>query len=71
MRFHNNDINANLYFLLTQKGGKKSMRKKLVSGLLAATMVASLMVGCGSEGTDTTEATEATEAPAAEEAKAE
>lgn len=34
------------------------MRKKLVSGLLAATMVASLMVGCGS-GNDTTEATEA------------
>lgn len=34
------------------------MRKKLVSGLLAATMVASLMVGCGSE--DTTETTEAT-----------
>lgn len=34
------------------------MRKKLVSGLLAATMVASLMVGCGSSN-DTTEATEA------------
>lgn len=44
------------------------MRKKLVSGLLAATMVASLMVGCGSEGTDTTEATEATEAEVTEEA---
>jgi hypothetical protein len=31
------------------------MRKKLVSGLLAATMVASLMVGCGSDTTDTTD----------------
>lgn len=56
-----------IYYLLTQKGGKKSMRKKLVSGLLAATMVASLMVGCGSEAdTDATteakaDATEATE----------
>ncbi len=42
------------------------MRKKLVSGLLAATMVASLMVGCGDDTTNTTEATgndtEATEA---------
>lgn len=34
------------------------MRKKLLSGLLAATMVASLMVGCGSDAT--------TEAPAAD-----
>lgn len=41
------------------------MKKKLVSGLLAATMVASLMVGCGSsDSADTTEATnnDATEA---------
>lgn len=32
------------------------MKKKLLSGLLAATMVASLMVGCGSSDTETTEA---------------
>lgn len=49
------------------------MRKKLVSGLLAATMVASLMVGCGSTNNtaDTTEApaddAEVTEAEATEE----
>lgn len=39
------------------------MRKKLLSGLLAATMVASLMVGCGSDAT--------TEAPAANDADTE
>lgn len=33
------------------------MRKKLLSGLLAATMVASLMVGCGNGGTDTSSST--------------
>ncbi|MBE5941693.1 MAG: ABC transporter substrate-binding protein [Lachnospiraceae bacterium] len=41
------------------------MKKKIVSGLLATTMVASLLFGCG--GADTTEAP-ATEAPAATEA---
>lgn len=39
------------------------MKKKLVSGLLAATMVASLLFGCGDSGSgDTTEATTAAEA---------
>lgn len=43
------------------------MKKKMVSGLLAATMVASLLFGCG--GSETTEAP-ATEAPAAESTEA-
>ena len=40
------------------------MKKKIVSGLLATTMVASLLFGCG--GAESTEAP-ATEAPAATE----
>ncbi len=44
------------------------MKKKLLSGLLAATMVASMMVGCGSETTEApaTEPAETTEAAATE-----
>lgn len=40
------------------------MKKRLLSGLLAAVMVCSLLIGCGSKTTeDTTETTEATETP--------
>lgn len=67
MRYHNNDINANLLF--NSQREEKRMKKKMVSGLLAATMVASLLFGCG--GGDTTETTEAPKDDATTEAASE
>ena len=46
------------------------MKRKIVSALVCAAMVATMVVGCGSSSTTTAPAEDATEAPAEEEAEA-